>query len=514
MMTIKRLPQFAEHYFASACSKAGLVCNPSLEDECGWDFHLQFPSEERAGLPADMRTAPPEAFVQVKSKQKLPLAAKLKLSNALQASLSLQPHFLVLVIKDEHTNTVRFYAKHFWKPEITRSLKRVREAESKGNSALNRRYISFSFSPKDEHTDDLCEWMQSVIRGQGKDYSEAKTRLSTTVGFGNEIGDMQFSFTADVEELEDWQVGLKKELPVNSIEITSKRFGIPLPMLTDKFLGGVVSVDSSAGPCQLRLQGGSPTSELVLDGELFGLPLPPSYSGEKKWRVEAGPLRLIGGTKSYRSKVSLDFAEKKPLQTLYEYLQIFAWGHHGKVGMQLVHDGKKIPMGHLEFDAKPSWDCSPLLPLMTALRKIEAIDGSKDVLFSFNEIIGSYAQLEPFSGLIESTSLEIHYEPIEKDDPVRAMLYSIGCNVGDKSFLGVVERTTYSDNMDGKRRKIAFRHPCLLDGMIGEGAWRDHKSELKSALDEQADRLGDKDTLWEIHDIFEFIENNRKPNQH
>ncbi|PHR19451.1 MAG: hypothetical protein COA41_07160 [Sphingopyxis sp.] len=511
-MTIKRLPQFAEHYFASACSKAGVVCNPSLEDECGWDFHLQFPSDDRPGLPADMRTAPPEAFVQVKSKLKTPLVAKLKLSNALQASLSSQPHFLVLVIKDAQTDSVRFYAKHFWEPEITRSLKRVREAESKGNFTLNRRYISFSFRPEDEHTDDLCEWMQSVIRKQGKNYSEEKTKLSTTVGFGNEFGEMQFSITADVKDLEDWQIGLKKELPVNSMEITSKRFGIPLPMQPEKFLGGVVSVDTSAGPCQLRLQGGSPTTELVLEGELFGLPLPPSHSGENRWRVEAGPLRIIGGTKSHRSTASLDFAEKKSLRALYEYLQIFAWGKHGKVGMQLVHDGQKIPMGHLEFDAKPSWDCSPVLPLMTTLRKIETIDGANDALFSFNEIIESYAQLETFSKLIESTSLEIHYEPIEEDDPIRAMLFSIGCNVGDKSFLAIVERTTHSDNMDSKRRKIAFRHPRLLDGMIREGSSQNHKADMKSALDEQADRLGDKDTLWEIHDIFEFIENNRKPN--
>ena len=127
---------------------------------------------------------------------------------------------------------------------------------------------------------------------------------------------------------------------------------------------------------------------------------------------------------------------------------------------------------------------------MTALRKIGAIDGSNDALFSFSDIVESYTQLEPFSQLIDSASLEIHYEPIEEDDPVRAMLFSIGCNVGDKSFLGVVERTTHSDNMDGKRRKIAFRHPRLLDGMIREGPWQDHKLDLKVALDEQADRLG------------------------
>ena len=207
-----------------------MICNPSLEDECGWDFHLQFPSEDRPGLPADMQSPSPEAFIQVKSKQKTPLTAKLKLSNALKACLSQQPHFLVLVIKDDHTEKVHLYSKHFWEPEITRSLKRVRQVESEGNAALTVAISTSVFAQKTNIRTIFASGCNLSFARRARTIPKRRPRSQTTVGFENDLGEMQFSITADVKDLEDWQIGLKKELPVTYMEITSKRFGIPLPM--------------------------------------------------------------------------------------------------------------------------------------------------------------------------------------------------------------------------------------------------------------------------------------------
>lgn len=74
---IQRLPRYAEHHFAALCARAGAVSNASVEDECGWDFFVQFPARRTPGRPVDMQLPGPEALVQVKSTRAAPLTARL-----------------------------------------------------------------------------------------------------------------------------------------------------------------------------------------------------------------------------------------------------------------------------------------------------------------------------------------------------------------------------------------------------------------------------------------------------
>lgn len=180
---IQRLPQFAEHHFALLCAEGGVVCNPSLQDEGGWDFFIQFPTRSRPRRPADLQPTGPEALVQVKSTRGDPLVARIKLSNALKACQSSQPCFLVMVVPDASAARPRVYTRHFWEAEIGRALKSVRLAERAGDQTFNRKTFTVRFAPEDEHSDDLLSWMERCILNEKPSYAAKKAAITSSIGF-------------------------------------------------------------------------------------------------------------------------------------------------------------------------------------------------------------------------------------------------------------------------------------------------------------------------------------------
>lgn len=176
---IQGLPDFAENHSAALCAEAGVVCNPSKQDELGWDFFIQYPSRRDPLKPADSQPAGDEALVQVKSTRAEPFVARMKLSNALRAAQARQPFFVVLVVAGGGTQAV--YAKHFWRAKIERTLKRVRLAENAGDTQFNRRHFDIRMEPSDDHSADLLDWMRRTIEAE-KDYLAAKSEILGTVG--------------------------------------------------------------------------------------------------------------------------------------------------------------------------------------------------------------------------------------------------------------------------------------------------------------------------------------------
>ena len=57
----------AQNQFRFLCSEKNITCNPSLEDDHGWDFIIEIPAPESEKLVADKVPAPRPVWVQVKS---------------------------------------------------------------------------------------------------------------------------------------------------------------------------------------------------------------------------------------------------------------------------------------------------------------------------------------------------------------------------------------------------------------------------------------------------------------
>ncbi len=498
---IQRLPQYAEHHFAGLCASAGAVCNASIEDECGWDFFVQFPAKRTPGRPADMQLPGPEALVQVKSTRAEPLTARLKLSNAFRSAQAAQPCFVVLVAPSDQGP--RVYARHFWQDEIARTLRRVRLAEQDGDTAFNKKLVQLMLGETDRHDSDLLEWMRATIEGVKPHYVAEKARIASTVGHEDGYGIMKMTMERGADDLLDLQLGLIDVLPIRKLRYVPERFGIRAARPEFQADKAQLSVTPVGRLARLRLQGGSPTEEIAIDAMLYTAELPCREKTLHRWRVDAGPLRIVGGSGVYKANLSMRYDEPRPLSAITTFLAVSAWRGAGTIGLQLSFDDTNADLGALTLDgedkADPEW--KELRGWSRALQDVAARAGTAEPVVSILALDDARPWIPRFAGFVASPSIRIEYEPESTEDPIRAAIYFTGCDVGDWCFLAVVERSSRTDEMDGPRRRLVFGEPRLLDAIVRKGSWRDHESEIEAAYRAQIARLGNPETLWELGEM-------------
>lgn len=500
---IRRLPQFAERYFAALCSSAGVICNPSDEDEYGWDFFLQFPSKRMPGRPADMQPLGPEALVQVKSTRARPFVARLKLSNALRAAQATQPFFIVLVVPGE--KEPRVYARHVWEQEIMRTLRRVRLAERDGDTQFNKRYIELRFRD-DDVQNDLLGWMRRTIECIQPSYSAEKARIGLTVGHEDGFGSMNVTFEGGANELLDLHLGLIESLPIVRASYVPERFGIAAPRPEFDLEEATMFIEPVGKPGRVRFQGGSPTEELFLDATLYSAQLPGPDKSHFRWRLDVGPLRMVGGDGRYIANLTVPIDRPVPLRDLHLFLTLAAWQDSGPVGVQLFLSDCRISMGSLEVGVKndrANW--VELRGWAGVLHRLVEAAQSADPEISVIDLYDASILLGRFAGFVAAPSIRMEYDPVGDDDPTRAAVYFAGCDVGDWCFLAVVERGTRDDEMEGGRRRVTFGAPRLLEAIVRRGSWLDHRAEIETAYHAQVERLGQPATLWAIGEFEGFI---------
>ena len=150
-----------EKRFSKLCSDAEVTCNPAEEDDCGWDFFIQFPVPVLLHVPIDERVGGPAALVQIKTTQVEAGRWAISLQNALSLAKSPLPAFIVIVTigKDGQES---YRAIHIWRAELTRILTAARKAHVEGDEATNRRTISFEFGIETERA-DILGWMRRQI---------------------------------------------------------------------------------------------------------------------------------------------------------------------------------------------------------------------------------------------------------------------------------------------------------------------------------------------------------------
>ncbi|MFN3725272.1 MAG: hypothetical protein ACK4SZ_03090 [Allosphingosinicella sp.] len=427
----------------------------------------------------------------------------MKLSNALRAVQAAQPYFVILVVPG--AQGPRVYARHFWRPEIERALRRIRLAEREGDLKFNRRHFDIRMGEADAR-DDVLGWMRTTIDGVKPSYAAEKLRIAATVGHEDGFGSIDFTFEGGTDDLLDLQLGLMESLPVKNVRYVPERFGIPAPRAQLDVDGATLFVEPEGKPARLRLQGGHPTEELLADATLFTASLPGEGSGQFHWRVDAAPLSLVGRNGAYSARLSMRYDDRRPLSQLVLFLTMSAWRGVGPVGCRLFMDGQLIPLGTLNLDPgdhQENW--SELRRHADALNMVAKASLRGDPEMSIIDLCEAEPFLGRFSGFITSASIKIEYDPVEEDDPTRAAVYYVGCDVGEWCFLAVVERNTTADEIMGRRRSITFGSPRLLDAIVGPGAWQDHRQEIESAYQAQVERMGDPRLLWDIGELEAFI---------
>ena len=224
----QRMGRSAEDAFKQECSRAGVTCNKSIEDDHGWDFLVEFPMRAPAGTPDDKLPPVRSALVQVKSTRAARPSLAMKVSNALQLATRWEPCFLVLYHKVRGGE--RIYVRLFSKGDITRTLRRGRELFAAGRRT-NKARISFGFSAAEDRTSDLLQWLKACVQGLSEDYGSEKRKLAATVGYGdkNFRASVTFVATRGIDDFVDLELGIKDQLAVSQFTVFDTRFGIEAP---------------------------------------------------------------------------------------------------------------------------------------------------------------------------------------------------------------------------------------------------------------------------------------------
>src|SRR4051812_2498815 len=110
--------RLGEAQFRMWAEQAGLIVNDSNNhDASGWDFFLEWPrsdrhDEEAVSIPYDLRPAPLQALVQVKSSDSSARRVKVSLSNWLRFAQTGVPCFFVILEFDGTDACQRAFIVH------------------------------------------------------------------------------------------------------------------------------------------------------------------------------------------------------------------------------------------------------------------------------------------------------------------------------------------------------------------------------------------------------------------
>lgn len=474
---IKRIPRYAETTFARLCAVHGSLCHHSEEDENGWDYLVEFP-EQPGPEPADMRSPPDSAYVQVKSTRQKQLTCRVKLSNALRAAQSPQPWFIVLIVIDARQRAT-VYAVHVWKELIQNTLMAVRQAEINKNP-LNQKYLTIRFDVADKRETDLLPWMEETIKSFGHDYQQKKKTISQTVGFEHGYGIVNFTVEAPGDEIANNFLGLGSGLPVKDFQYTPARFGLISSEPQIKVSSGVVQISPlPLGPCELRLSSSKSPSSIILSGRAYTLGPP---FADQRVRFSADFVEIafsLNGKSEFDPKLNVQ--EKTDLKTIENFATLNGWLVEGSVNIQIWFKNKRIFSGTLKSKYSPQQINWPLVAKITGLlRLIATREDQSRLRLSMADMRDAWHGLATLEQVADGISMRWEFPP-SPDVPARfsSLIYYSVANVCDWTFYVLDERSTLEDIIMGEVRRITCGPPQRIDAYCLQNATEDQRRMME-----------------------------------
>ncbi|WP_305972599.1 MULTISPECIES: hypothetical protein [unclassified Mameliella] len=310
-----RLGRLGEKIFSERCTRQGATCNPSTEDEHGWDYIVEFDPGHQSNLPADLHKGIFRSLVQIKTTRNRKRVAKIKLSNALKAIQTDLPCFLVL-LKFDADECTGIYVRHFWTCEIERVLKRAREAHRDDNNDLHKIELQFSFNELDDVQECIIDNIYSHTLKHGSQYGQKKKSIRETIGYpeARAIGDFVFDGKVTAKDIVEGQLNDDAQLPLSHFDIRDMRFDIPASIVPQPTSGSKISITPTPRESVLRIVKG--TQSFEIDAKVYIPGIVGPEHDDFRVRVKSALLDmklppLGGGT--YRAEMNLD------LQTVWDY---------------------------------------------------------------------------------------------------------------------------------------------------------------------------------------------------
>lgn len=358
-MNKRNIGRLGENIFAKMCSEVGITCNPSLEDDEGWDFIIEFDDDKKTFGTFDEKNSGIKCFVQVKSSDSNS-NNRITLRNWDKMIKNSYPVFIFRVEFDGSNNAQKAHLIHIDEELISKGLKRLREIDSNMEFLLSKRKMSYPIN-----SDSLLETLDGIglkakitesIPDTITKYISSKSNFVQTVGYETEI-----KFELNVESTKsltpedliiDFALGKTKNLKVDRAEVKSKRFGIKSSNEKLQLTNIFIEIEPT-GACTLSLRNLKTNEketlildyylpnnlakgvlnstnyrfvlkDSVLDFEIskdslqfnFSIPSQEKNIPLKEYQNLVKFLRMIKSSKESNSKLKLEMKEKESFKTI------------------------------------------------------------------------------------------------------------------------------------------------------------------------------------------------------
>ena len=507
-----RLGRKGERLFSLLCAEAGVTCNPSLEDETGWDHFIEFPPKLLPRKALDLQPAHKAALVQVKTTRAARPSCRLKLSNAHRMAKSPTPFFVVAMAEQPDDRRLRIFGLHVWELQIARILKAVRVAEQAGRPDLHKQWLRIGWEHLTE-TDYLIDWIGNQIEAVGKDYAASKQKILQSVGFGDDRASITVTFDLDKRSaLSDLMLGIGESIPIRRFVYSSRRFGISAFAPEVETEGGTLLIKPNPRRGTLRITAADGDT-LSCDAAIFSSNGVETEGKVWRSRIVGGCLEiLLDGLGNATAMARLNFASREPLDHIVQFAKLLTWRDRGPLTMLLTIGEVRVDLGTLDLDAgeKLNW---PLLAMVTTgLERVAETDGRRQVLLSFEELCREAGALELFGALVGDNHLRLEYQPHE-DAPERfdGGLSYMTVDVGKWSFSALAYRPIDDDTMIGDMRRLSFRSARLLEVRVEPRSMSRPAISLASSYATALARLQKTGSILEIEDFRSIVQNEHQP---
>lgn len=462
----------AEYEFGRLCSRAGVTCNKSSEDDHGWDFIIEIAPQKQSGQPADKVPGIRQVLVQVKStKSKFPKTG-MKVSNALKLAKSELPCFVVL-FHYTPSSEARIYVRHFWAELMERALLRGRQASAE-NKKPHKVRMEIGFSDEDEHSADLIHRIIATVNEHSVEYPEKKRALCNTLGYGerNYRVEATFSQLDDIEELVDHQLGFTDYLPVSNIKFVDSRFGIdaPVPMWESDH-GQIQIRPNNTKKCKLVFQN-SNGDDISLEATMRRPAIPNLPPDKFKIAIETWCFTAtFFSDGSISAEIPDMWNEKLSLERLSEYVTFLSWGGE-KISMKIVdYEFDPLKMrGTLSLTGRKEF-LTKMSDIVRTLREIQKRAGVSDVNLTLQDLNCSFRELLLFHEILTAEDMQLSGDwepPLKTDDSFYRVLGHCDFEVGGFTFFVVFDALATDLSAEGGGTKLDCGKRVLRECFVGD----------------------------------------------
>ncbi|MCJ2081299.1 hypothetical protein [Methylobacterium sp. J-090] len=232
MVSNQNIGRSGEKAFSRLCSDTDLICNPSLEDDAGWDFFVQFPLDAGFRDTLDKRPASLCAFVQVKTSTRDIRSVEIKLNNAERMATEVKPAFIVVGRLDKQSGRISFTMGHIGPTAIAFILRELRKisVSSPTERKIKKIYLPISVLDLDliACPSDVAAIIRKHSHNNLEEYIKSKISLVGSIGYKSDAYTGKFSISGECgqDRLVALMLGEIEELEVSNFEFSETRFEI------------------------------------------------------------------------------------------------------------------------------------------------------------------------------------------------------------------------------------------------------------------------------------------------